>query len=110
MSHEEMNASHEINSSRNCILTESPHYARITAGVTYLVIFTVGCVANGSVIVVVVIAKRIRSRISSLFANLGIADLIMLIVCVPSAGVDLIAKDVWYLGEFMCKYILYKLQ
>lgn len=89
---------------RNCSIPEPPKYILIIASIVYSIIFIAGLVSNISVFVVVVIAKRIRSRMSALFANLSIADMMVLVVCMPSAAIDLFAKEVWYLGEFMCKY------
>ncbi|XP_062616894.1 growth hormone secretagogue receptor type 1-like [Saccostrea cucullata] len=86
-------------------IPEPPQYILVIASVLYSVIFTAGFASNTSVVVVVVIARRIQSRMSALFANLSVADLMVLIVCIPSAAVDLFAKEVWYLGEFMCRFV-----
>ena len=40
-----------------------------------------------------------------LLANLSLADFLVLLVCMPSAAVDLYAKEVWYFGGFLCKYL-----
>ena len=85
-------------------IPEPPQYIIIVASVMYSFIFIAGVIANISVVVVVCAVKRVRSRMSFLFANLSVADLLVLIVCMPSAAIDLFAKEVWYLGKFMCEY------
>lgn len=104
-SHVEMNDSIETTFLRNSSIPEPPRYILVIASVFYSVTFLAGIISNLSVVVVVVFAKRIRSRMSALFANLSIADMMVLLVCMPSAAIDLFAKEVWYLGEFMCKYL-----
>ncbi|XP_062610905.1 growth hormone secretagogue receptor type 1-like [Saccostrea cucullata] len=86
-------------------IPEPPKYIIIVASVMYSLIFIAGFIANISVVVVVCAVKRVRSRMSFLFANLSVADLLVLLVCMPSAAIDLFAKEVWYLGEFMCKFV-----
>ncbi|XP_011412954.3 QRFP-like peptide receptor [Magallana gigas] len=94
-----------VNISHHVTIPEPPRYIIILASVMYSLIFIAGVIANLSVVIVVGAAKRIRSRMSFLFANLSLADLLVLIVCMPSAAIDLFAKEVWYLGEFMCKCV-----
>ena len=96
-----LNISHSVN------IPEPPRYIIVVASVMYSLIFIAGVFANLSVVIVVGAVKRVRSRMSFLFANLSLADLLVLIVCMPSAAIDLFAKEVWYLGEFMCKYLWY---
>ena len=93
-----------LNISRSINIPEPPQYIIVVASVMYSLIFIAGVFANLSVVIVVGAVKRVRSRMSFLFANLSLADLLVLIVCMPSAAIDLFAKEVWYLGEFMCKY------
>lgn len=104
-SHVELNDSIETTFLRNSSIPEPPRYILVIASVFYSITFIAGIISNLSVVVVVVFAKRIRSRMSALFANLGIADMMVILVCMPSAAIDLFAKEVWYLGEFMCKYL-----
>lgn len=104
-SHVDMNDSIETTFLRNSSIPEPPRYILVTASVFYSITFIAGIISNLSVVVIVIFAKRIRSRMSALFANLSIADMMVLLVCMPSAAIDLFAKEVWYLGEFMCKYL-----
>ncbi|XP_064617180.1 QRFP-like peptide receptor [Liolophura sinensis] len=39
------------------------------------------------------------------FASLSIADLLVLVICQPSALLEFYAKDRWYLGTAMCKLV-----
>lgn len=96
-SHVELNDSIETTFLRNSSIPEPPRYILVIASVFYSITFIAGIISNLLVVVVVVFAKRIRSRMSALFANLSIADMMVLLVCMP--------KEVWYLGEFMCKYL-----
>ena len=57
------------------------------------------------VIFVLVKEKRLRNFTNYLLANLSVADLMVLIACVPSGIHDLFAKERWYLGKIMCYLI-----
>lgn len=41
---------------------------------------------------------------SVLFVNLSIVDMMVLFVCMLFVVIDFFVKEVWYFGEFMCKY------
>lgn len=86
-------------------MPEPPHYILGLASVFYTLSFTVGLIGNVFVLIIVFGFKRMQSRMNLFFVNLSITDILILLVCMPSAVVDLFAKEVWYFGEFMCKYI-----
>ncbi|KAK3083555.1 hypothetical protein FSP39_025352 [Pinctada imbricata] len=46
-----------------------------------------------------------RTRMGLLFMNLSVTDILILLVCMPSAAVDLYAKEIWYFGEVLCKLV-----
>ncbi|KAK3104925.1 hypothetical protein FSP39_013284 [Pinctada imbricata] len=94
-----------FSNSKQMTTPEPPLYIMITASFLYVVIFVVGIVGNILVIVVVSRVKPLRSRMTYLFLNLSVADLLILVVCLPSAAVDLYAKEVWYFGAFLCSFI-----
>ncbi|XP_074644015.1 QRFP-like peptide receptor [Tubulanus polymorphus] len=79
----------------------------ITVTVSYLMIFLFGLVGNILVILVIVRNKEMRNSTNYFILNLSVADLFVLIICMPSALLEFHAKDVWYLGEAMCKLVPY---
>lgn len=79
-----------------------PLDVQIIGSVLYIIIFFVGIVGNVCVIFVLVKEKRLRNFTNYLLANLSVADLMVLVACVPSGIHDLFAKERWYLGKIMC--------
>ena len=78
----------------------------ITAYVTLanIIIFVVGTTGNIMVIVVVARVRDMRSSINLYLVNLSVADLLVLLVCQPSALLEFYAKERWYLGQAMCEF------
>ncbi len=91
---------HKMNNS-----SDIPHYdyIHIYATVAYVVIFLIGIIGN--TVVVIVISKNLEMRTPTnwLLVNLSVADLLVLLFCMPPALVEFHAKDVWLLGPVMCK-------
>lgn len=85
---------------------EFPQYLVITWTVFYVLIFIIGILGNGIVILVVLLNRNMRTSVNMFIINLCVADLLVLTVCMPTALVDVYAKDAWYFGEAMCKYFL----
>ncbi|XP_055329195.1 orexin receptor type 2-like isoform X2 [Paramacrobiotus metropolitanus] len=84
-----------------------PHYYLIAsiATVLYAGIFIVGVIGNLLVCYVVAAYKDMRDNIFHIFlANLSIADLLVVAVCVPTAMVDVFSEEIWYLGEEMLNH------
>lgn len=79
-------------------------YILVIVSVFYLIIFIVGIILNLLVVVVVVFVKCICFWMSVLFVNLGIVDMMVIFVCMLFVVIDFFVKEVWYFGEFMCKY------
>lgn len=71
----------------------------------YGLIFIIGIIGNLLVISVLMIEKDLRSFTNYLLANLSIADLMVLLTCVPTGLHDLFAKERWYLGRVTCYLI-----
>ena len=46
-----------------------------------------------------------RNATNMCLLSLSAADMLVLCVCMPSALVEFYGKDVWYLGETLCKYL-----
>ena len=87
------------------VIPEPPCYMLVTVTLLYIVIFVTGIIGNSLVIVVLWRNQAMRSYTNCLLGNLSIADLLVILVCMPTAVLDLHAKEVWYLGSAMCKYI-----
>ena len=82
-----------------------PLYMRLLATVACLVIFTVGVCGNLLVALVVIKTKYLRNSTNLFLINLSVADLLVLIVCMPTVLIELHSRpETWPLGETMCKY------
>lgn len=81
-----------------------PLYVWIYVAVANIAIFLVGVIGNILVIVVVAKVKDMRTSINLYLVNLSVADLLVLLVCQPSAMVEFYAKERWYLGSIVCEY------
>ncbi len=86
--------------------TVLPYYMYIYIIVTlfYIVVFAVGVCGNMLVIYVIVTNPDMRTATNVFLGNLSVADLLVLLVCMPPALVELHARDVWYLGDTLCEY------
>ena len=81
-----------------------PTYITIYVTILNIAIFVVGIVGNVLVILVVSRVRDMRTSINLYLANLSVADLLVLLVCQPSAMIEFYAKERWYLGPVLCKY------
>jgi hypothetical protein len=75
--------------------------------VFYISIFIIGVTGNFLVLFVIMKEKELRNFTNYLLANLSVADLLVLLTCVPSGIHDLFAKERWYLGKIMCYSIAF---
>lgn len=83
-----------------------PLYMRILATVACLLIFSVGVAGNLLVPLVVIKTKYLRNSTNLFLINLSIADLLVLLVCMPTMIIELHSRpETWLLGESMCKYL-----
>jgi hypothetical protein len=81
-----------------------PHYIRTTSTLLCGIILFIGIVGNLLVPVVVWKNKELRSSTNIFLVNLSVADLLILLVCMPPVLVELHSKpEVWVLGAVMCK-------
>lgn len=81
-----------------------PLYMRIVATFACLIIFTIGVCGNLLVPLVVIKTKYLRNSTNLFLINLSIADLLVLIVCMPTVLIELHSRpETWLLGEPMCK-------
>ncbi|GFT37397.1 g_PROTEIN_RECEP_F1_2 domain-containing protein [Nephila pilipes] len=84
---------------------ELPAYLRIAATTVCAVILTLGTAGNVLVATVVWKTKELRNSTNLFLINLSVADLLVLLVCVPPALLELHEPEVWLLGEGMCEYL-----
>ncbi|KAJ8317100.1 hypothetical protein KUTeg_005004, partial [Tegillarca granosa] len=85
-------------------------YIYIWVTFTNVVIFLAGVFGNVMVILVVLKVKQMKTHMNYLLLNLSFADLLVLIICQPSALLEFYAKDRWYLGLVMCEYLIPQLE
>lgn len=74
--------------------------------IAYSLIFVFGFFGNALVILVAYCNRAQQNSTHYCLVNLSIADILLLIVCFPSAVIDLFSKEVWYLGPFLCEFLL----
>ena len=68
-------------------------------------VMVLGIFGNVLVPVVVLRTRDLKTSTNFLLVNLAVADILVLVVCLPTALTELHTKpDVWVLGEFLCKY------
>ncbi|XP_077992835.1 QRFP-like peptide receptor [Glandiceps talaboti] len=75
------------------------------ATVAYTLIFLLGILGNVLVLVVVCCNKDMRSSTNYFLVNLSVADLLVLVFCMPIALLETYVIRPWLLGEAMCKLI-----
>lgn len=92
------------NSSRNRDELELPPYVYIYVTTLNVLIFVVGILGNVMVIQVVARMKAMRTQMNFFLMSLSVADLLVLVICQPSALLEFYGKDRWLFGEAMCKY------
>ncbi len=80
-----------------------PLYIVICVSLFYGIIFLVGLVGNFLVIYVIYKNAEMKTCTNFFLVNLSVADLLIIIVCMPSAFMDLYTREVWILGPVMCK-------
>lgn len=98
------NLSNFFNRTLSVFVPEPPKYLVVVASLLYIIIFILGVFGNVVVIVVILANKNMKSTVNLFLINLCVADLLVMIICMPPTLVELHMKEVWYLGEFMCKY------
>ena len=90
----------------NGTVYDTPYYLFITVNVFYGVIFLFGTLGN---IIVIFVSCRSSTTYNSstriYVTNLGVSDLLVLWICMSSSLIDFHMKEVWILGDAMCKYI-----
>ena len=85
------------------ITPSPPEYISLTYTFLYCAIFLVGVVGNLTVILVITCSRRLKTAVNMYLVNLCVADLLVLLLCMPTALSDIFTKEAWYFGSFMCK-------
>ena len=88
---------------------EPPLYIVLTSTLLYVLIFLIGILGNILVTIVITFSHSMKTTVNMYLMNLCVADILVIIVCMPTALADIFTKEVWYFGETMCKYF-FKLQ
>ena len=71
--------------------------------VIYIVIFVVGFISNFLVIYFVLVYKRMQTMTNKILTNLAVADLLVVLICVPVTIGRLYKPHEYIFGEFICK-------
>ena len=81
----------------------TPSYIYVYTTFSFAVIFFVGVSGNILVSAVVGRNRSMRSSTNVFLVNLSMADLMVLVACMPTGLAELYCQDAWYLGSLMCK-------
>ncbi len=55
------------------------------------------------IVYIVLWNRDMRNATNVFLLNLSVADLLVVLICMPSALAEFYTKDVWYLGPVMCE-------
>ena len=64
----------------------------IIVGITFSITFIVGIIGNLLVLVTILFQKQMRSTTNILILNLAIAELLFILICVPSTGLNYVLR------------------
>ncbi|XP_030373993.1 neuropeptide SIFamide receptor [Scaptodrosophila lebanonensis] len=78
----------------------------IVYSIAYVIVFLVGLIGNSFVIAVVLRAPRMRTVTNYFIVNLAIADILVIVFCLPATLIGNIFVP-WMLGWLMCKCVPY---
>ncbi|XP_035691409.1 growth hormone secretagogue receptor type 1-like [Branchiostoma floridae] len=81
--------------------------ALIAVTVVYAVVFLVGVLGNVAVGLAVWGRRELRKATNYFLVNLSVADLLLLLVCMPTSLLETWVPMPWLLGEVMCKLVPY---
>lgn len=86
----------------------APLYIVVVATMFYLIIFLVGVLGNVLAIFVISCGRSMKTSVNMFILNLCIADLLVMLICMPTALTEIYSMEAWYFGSFMCKFIYTK--
>jgi hypothetical protein len=70
----------------------------------YFIIFTTGFISNFLVIYFVLVYKRMQTMTNKFLTNLALADLLVILICIPVTITRSYSSHEYILGEFLCKF------
>lgn len=82
----------------------TPTYMLVWVTIANVLVFVTGVIGNTLVILVVTCVHDMKTATNLCLMNLSIADLLVLLICQPSALLEFYAEEKWMLGSFMCMY------
>jgi len=79
-------------------------YLRVTCLICLSLIFVVGTIGNVMVMMVISCARDMRTSTNIFLVNLSIADLLVVVICTPTALIEVTHHpERWILGFYLCK-------
>ena len=81
-----------------------PIHTYVLLSICYACIFVMGVAGNIVVIAITTRYQDMRGPTNVGMMSLAIADLLILIVCMPTALAEFYGRDQWLFGDFMCEY------
>ncbi|RWS09555.1 growth hormone secretagogue receptor type 1-like protein, partial [Dinothrombium tinctorium] len=79
-----------------------PISIRLVATTTCALLLVIGSIGNLLIPFVIIKNKELRNSTNFFLVNLSIADLFLLLICAPTAIIELNTQpEVWFLGAFM---------
>ncbi|GFO17688.1 galanin receptor type 2-like [Plakobranchus ocellatus] len=91
--------------SNNSTDLSPPAYMYGYVTVLNVIIFVVGVIGNVMVLLVIVRMRTLRTRVNYFLASLSVSDLLVLVICQPSAMLVFYTRDQWLLGHVMCQLV-----
>lgn len=84
-----------------------PVYMRATVTLFCVLVLVIGVCGNLLVPLVVWSNRDMRNSTNIFLVNLSIADLLILVTCVPTVLIEIHSRpEVWVIGEAMCKFVM----
>ncbi len=81
-----------------------PFLVNTVMTIFYVLVFLFGFSGNLFVIFVIFKNPEMSTATNIFLVNLSVADLLVLVVCLPIGLIELYSMDEWLLGDFMCEY------
>ncbi|XP_041370775.1 gastrin/cholecystokinin type B receptor-like [Gigantopelta aegis] len=82
-----------------------PTYLLVATTSLYIIIFISGTVGNILVVAAVGLERSMRTSTNVFLVNLALADLMVILIALPTALTEVFAEDEWYFGNVMCKLV-----
>ncbi|CAG0917328.1 unnamed protein product, partial [Notodromas monacha] len=94
-----------IGTAFNATIPVFPEYIRTVSTVVCVLILGIGLLGNSLVPVVIWRNRDLRNSTNLFLVNLALADLLVLLLTLPTALVELQGPpEAWVLGDFLCEW------